>query len=262
MNGTLIGRGRTAEIFAWGDERALKLYKKGTASAQVEFEAGVGRLIFETGIPSPKVEGTIELEGQPGIVFERIMGLTMLEFMMQKPWRILAFARQFAELQAQIHAHPTHQLPAQTEKLKNRLGKTHLLPAQTKEKLLALLKSLPTDSTICHGDFHPDNIMMSPRGPIIIDWLDATQGNPLYDVARTSYLLTKSALPPGTGLSRRLLIRLFRNTFHFFYLRHYRKLKPFSRQELTRWTKIVAAVRLGEGIAEEEAQLLAIVKKI
>jgi uncharacterized protein (TIGR02172 family) len=262
MNGELIGRGRTAEIFAWGDERALKLYKKGTATAQVEFEADVGRLIFAAGIPSPKVEDTIELEGQPGIVFERIKGPTMLELMMQKPWRILAFARQFAELQAQIHIHQSQELPAQTEKLKKRFEENTLLPAETKEKLLALLKSLPTDSTICHGDFHPDNIMMSPRGPIIIDWLDATCGNSLYDVARTSYLLTKSALPPGTGLSRRVLIRLLRNTFHFLYLRHYRKLKPFSRQELAQWTKIVAAIRLGEGIASEEAQLLEFVKKI
>src|SRR5689334_19171301 len=120
MKGELIGRGRTAEIFAWGGGRALKLYRPGTPASWVEFEAETGRLIFEAGIPAPKVEGTIEVEGQPGIIFERVNGPTMLEYITGKPWLIFRAARQFADLQAKVHAHEAHHLPDQAEKIKKR----------------------------------------------------------------------------------------------------------------------------------------------
>lgn len=262
MKGALIGKGRTAEIYAWGEDQALKLYHQGISLPGVELEATAGRLIFEAGLPSPKVEGTVEVEGQPGIIFERVSGPTMLALFSRQPWLIFRSARQFAELQAAVHSHESGELPDQREKIKRRFERIPQFSAETRQKLLALLDSLPGGTTICHGDFHPDNILISPRGPVVIDWMDATRGNRLYDAARTSYLLSRAALPPGTGLARRLLINLFRKTFHFLYLRRYRQLKPFSNQEFARWGIIVAAARLTEGIAEEEAQLLAIVNQI
>lgn len=47
------------------------------------------------------------------------------------------------------------------------------------------------------ADFHPDNVLLAARGPVIIDWPDATRGQPLADVARTSLLLRLGGLPPG-----------------------------------------------------------------
>ena len=261
MKGKLIGRGRTAEIFAWGENQALKLYAKDIPAARVEGEAETGRLIFESGIPSPAVEGVIELEGQTGIIFERVTGPTMLEFITRKPWLIAAIARQFAELHFKMHSQQAHHLSSQGEKLKNRLENTPSISAETRHMLLDLLNNLPTGTAICHGDFHPDNIIMSTRGPVIIDWADATRGNSLYDLARTSYLLSRAKVPPGISLYRRVLLNLFRYTFHAFYLNRYRKLNPFSRSQLAEWTKIMAAARLVEGIDGEEAQLLAIVNR-
>ncbi len=260
MKGKLIGQGRTALIYARGEDQVLKLYEPCTTLAKVEYEAELCRCINKAGIPSPAVEGFIEVEGQPGIIFERICGPTMLEFATKKPWRIFKAARQFAELQAEMHSRPGSGLPSQTEKIKTRLEGVSLLAPRTRAKLTALLESLPAGEAVCHGDYHPDNLLMSPRGPVIIDWLDATAGHPLYDVARTSYLLLKAALPPGTGFRRRLVITVFRRVFHRLYLRRYRQLKPFSEKDFADWTRLVAAVRLDEGIGQEEKQLLAIIQ--
>lgn len=259
MKGKIIGRGRTALIYAWGNGQVLKLYEPGTPTARVEREVELGRRIQASGIPSPAVEGFIEEEGQPGIIFERVSGPTMLQYITAKPWLILGTARRFAELQADMHSRQVPELPALAEKIKARLAGIALLTAETKAQLITLLESYPAGDAVCHGDFHPDNLIMSPRGPVIIDWLDAARGNPLYDVARTSYLLSKAGLPPGTNLFRRTLIRLFRKTFHWRYLRRYRQVRPFTGQQLKDWYRLVAAARLVEGIAEEEAQLLAIV---
>ena len=259
MKGNIIGRGRTALIYAWGDGQALKLYERGTPALIAEQEAEIGRRIHEAGIPSPAIEGFIEVEGRPGIIFERVSGPTMLELAAKKPWRIYGAARQFAELQAQMHSRRVVGLPSQTGKIKTRLDRASLLSPEIKTKLLALLENLPAGEAVCHGDYHPDNLLMTPRGPVIIDWPDATEGNPLYDVARTSYLLSRADLPPGTGFARRLTLTGFRKVFHYIYLRRYRQLKPFSKDDFAGWTRIMAVARLVEGIHQEEKQLLAII---
>jgi aminoglycoside phosphotransferase (APT) family kinase protein len=51
------------------------------------------------------------------------------------------------------------------------------------------IESMPKHDKLCHGDFNPSNIIITPNGtPYILDWAHATQGNASADVART-YLL-------------------------------------------------------------------------
>src|ERR1044071_5794670 len=42
---------------------------------------------------------------------------------------------------------------------------------------------------LCHGDMHPSNVILAPDGPMIVDWFDASRGEPVADVARTCLLL-------------------------------------------------------------------------
>ena len=54
--------------------------------------------------------------------------------------------------------------------------------------LYARLENMPKHSKVCHGDFHPANIIIAEDKPYIIDWAHASQGNASADIART-YLL-------------------------------------------------------------------------
>lgn len=57
---------------------------------------------------------------------------------------------------------------------------------------------------LVHFDLHPDNVLLGPRGPVLIDWTNAHAGRPEADVALTWLILHTSA-----GLPGRLLARLF-----------------------------------------------------
>lgn len=258
--GALIGQGRTAEVFEWGETQILKLYRKEMPVHWVEIEARNGRAVCEAGIAAPVVEGLVEVDGRPGIIYERVRGPSMLEVLSRKPWLLGKLSRQFAELHAQMHTARHGELPSQLEMLKGAIDRATSLSPQNKEKILEKLAQLPGGAAACHGDFHPINILMSERGPAVIDWMTVTQGNALFDVARTSYLLSQAAIPPGTNFLMKLLILTLRSLFHFFYLQHYRKLRPFSRQDLQEWRGVIAAARLSEEIAPEKARLLAIVE--
>jgi hypothetical protein len=75
----LKGQGRTAEIYAWGTNQILKLFRSGWPLAAAEQEAQISRTVHELGLPVPATAGLIEVEGRHGIVFERIDGPSMLQ---------------------------------------------------------------------------------------------------------------------------------------------------------------------------------------
>lgn len=52
------------------------------------------------------------------------------------------------------------------------------------------IKQLPDGNYLCHGDFHPDNIIIDQKGKcFIIDFMNVCLGPWQYDVARTYFLL-------------------------------------------------------------------------
>ena len=68
QKGALIGHGRTADVYAWGEDRILKLYQPHMPAHLVEQEYRVTRAAQAAGIPAPATELLIEVDGHPGQV--------------------------------------------------------------------------------------------------------------------------------------------------------------------------------------------------
>jgi len=257
--GALIGRGRTAEIFAWGDNQVLKLFLE-EFSGDAGHELRVTQAAHDVSTLVPATECLVEIDGRYGIIFERITGPSMLEDLQSRPWKLVRYARMMAELHAEIHSHEAASLPSLRKGL-DRVIREHAddLPASLRQAVFDTLHQLPDGNSVLHGDFHPDNIIMSPRGPIIIDWQTAKRGDPLADVARTCLLLEIGApLPSRTKIS--WVLNLERRWVYSVYLKRYRQLRSHSEQELAAWQVPIAAARLtSEPISEEREQLLAFI---
>ena len=99
----LIGKGRLAEVFAWGDTQVLKLFAAGRDAAAIEAEARVSQIVHEAGVVTPGTHGVVEVEGRRGIVYDRALGTSMLGQLSAKPWRLFAFGRMLAELHVSVH---------------------------------------------------------------------------------------------------------------------------------------------------------------
>jgi aminoglycoside phosphotransferase (APT) family kinase protein len=125
------------------------------------------------------------------------------------------------------------------------------LPPEARTVAEATLDALPRGTSVCHGDFHPGNVVMSERGPVVIDWLTASRGNPVADVARTLLLATDAALPRYMGKVQVAMIQAARRRFGNVYLRRYQELRPIRVEELASWRLPLLAARLGEDIADE-----------
>jgi aminoglycoside phosphotransferase (APT) family kinase protein len=125
--------------------------------------------------------------------------------------------------------------------------------------VLDLLPALPDGDNLCHGDFHPGNVMLTTKGAVVIDWMTACSGSPWMDFTRTSLLL--SIGPKGAGNLLNPLVRLVIELFHSIYVRHYLELMPDHRNEQQKWIPIVAAARLNERIEPETQALVEVVRR-
>lgn len=259
--GGLIGQGRQAEIFAWGgDAQVLKLFSTGTPHSYVEDELEVCRAVQRAGLPVPEVRIIVELDGRYGIVFEMISGPSMLRELTSKPWTIFKGAKALAGLHLQMHGTKASGLPSQRDRLTRQITNAQALNDDRRQAILDALGRLPDGDFICHGDFHPDNILISPRGPVILDWPTATSGNPLADVARTSLLLTRGDIPDF--IAGRWIINVVRHLFHRSYIQQYLKQTGQTIESIEDWLVPVAAARLDEGIEAEYPMLLRMIDRL
>ncbi len=256
-----IAEGATAEIFAWDEDKILKLYHQGASPGEAEQEAVRASIAYDEGLNTPAVIDTITIENRQGIIFERVRGITMTEAIIANPQKLIPYAHLLAELQVDMHTRAASKLPLQRQWLQRQIQRVSEFASETKTAILTYLDRLPDDNVICHGDFHPDNILLTVEEPVIIDWVDATQGSPLADVARTALLLQISELPPSMSEPRRQKITEMRHLFSEAHLEHYTQIQSIARKAIARWDLPVAAARLTEGIGnDEKAGLLEIIK--
>jgi aminoglycoside phosphotransferase (APT) family kinase protein len=260
QKGPLLGQGRTAEVFAWGEFQVLKLFFTTWPVDWIHQEARVTRLVHEAGLASPAAGDIVEVEGRLGIVYERVDGPSMLEDVARHPWRVASLARQFTDLHLVMHRTTLEELPGGRELLTGLLRAAPRLGDEVKARLLGKLDRLPDQETICHGDYHPDNILMTRRGPIVIDWMSVTRGHPLADVAGTSLLFRVIDVPSTVGRLTRGLIEVLRRVFLSLYLRRYFGSSPHPRGQVDEWIPVMAAAYLGQGLtSREEARLISII---
>ncbi len=258
--GSILGVGFTAEIYAWRDGWVLKLFNQGIPRGAVEFEANLTRTVHSTGLPVPAVGEVLEVDGRYGLELERLDGISMLEAMANEPEKFQVYADQLAELQSESQKHRMPELPDLGERLRRKIMNVQTLPERVRAAALEMLVGLPEDDKLCHGDFHPGNILLSAHGPVIIDWIDAAHGSPILDFARSTLLFGGVQLPaefPGAGQLNPIL-----EDFYDAYRKRYFELNPVDPQEFNRWLPVVAAARLDENIYYDEQRLLSIAKKL
>ncbi len=273
--GKPLAVGATAEVHVWEAGRVLKLFHAGLPRAYAESEARVAGAVYEalrgagTPLLVPAVGSVVTVGDRYGLVYEQVEGQSLSNFVLEtRPHPIVACARRLAELHAAIHAVSAAgalmALPAQRERLRRAIHGAGGLSDPLRKAARQALASLSDDEPrLCHGDFHPANVLLTNSGKaIVIDWHDATRGNSLADVARTSLLLRVGTAPPSVLTDSEY--ETARQAFHEAYIERYFELRPEvgdRHAELGRWLPVIAAARLDESVAAlEQEKLLSLVQ--
>lgn len=258
--GKLIGKGMTAEVFELTDNKVLKLFFKRYGYKRVEYEANIGYAVHEAGVNSPIVYGVEEVNDRKGIVFEKIDGRTILKQMRNQPWLISYYAKQMAQLHYEMHNCHSDKLPSQIDLLFDAIGKTDDIDLRIKRRILYYLESLPRGNSVCHGDLHFDNIIVSDHGIVPIDWAKAYKGNPMGDVARTCMTIRSPTMPNGTSSLFAMPYLYGKLLTYREYINEYMRIANVTFEDIDAWTLPVAAARLRDKIPGEREWIIGIIE--
>jgi aminoglycoside phosphotransferase (APT) family kinase protein len=252
-----LGGGREADVYAWDEGRVVRLARDPSHAVRVEREALALEAARRAGVPVPAVYERLMIDGRPGVVLDRVDGDDLLVWLGRRPWALWPVARTLGRQHAALHrVEAPDGLPPLREELRRRL-RSRLVPADVRRLALARLERLPDGDRLCHGDFHPANLLRNGTGYAVIDWTNGSRGHPAADVARTVLLLGGGELPADSPPVVRRLERVARRVLRAGYLRAYGRELPLDEALVRRWRPVCAAARLSEDIEGERAELLA-----
>lgn len=259
---TVIGQGREAEIIAWDDDTVLRLPRPWARHIRVVDEAAAMRAAAASGVGVPKVYGTTVVDGRAGLIMERVEGPDLITLMGRRPWSVPRAARVVGRAQARMHevVAPT-ELPTTRARVRAKIEGASDLPAAFADHALTTLDALPDGGRLCHGDFHPGNVLLGDRGPAVIDWTGATRGDPAADLARTRLLLHIGVVEEYMPALVRRMQSFGRGAFFRLYVRAYRRIRPIDDDLVDRWEFVRAADRIFEGIDAERPALLDLLER-
>jgi tRNA A-37 threonylcarbamoyl transferase component Bud32 len=209
--GRLLARGRWADVYELGGGRVLKRYRDPATAAMAAYEAAVMAHARSNSIPVPEVH---EVRGCD-LVLDKVTGPTMLAELTTHLHQLGRHARTLADLHRLVHA------VTAPPGLRQPFG--------------------PGDAFL-HMDLHPDNVILSPSGPVLIDWQGAAAGPAPADMAQTWLLLRTSVIP--RPFWQRMAGSLGQRAFATAFLRQ------FGAAEVNSQLRVVATRRL------EDASLL------
>jgi hypothetical protein len=253
LEGAVVAVGSRSVVRMWGDDAVVKVPNDGVPSSWIRHEAQFTSAVWAIGVPAHRLLG-IEQHGDKLIsIYERVGGPTLWSLINAEPSRAATYGALLGELHARVlTVVPPVSLPRQGDRLRCKLRRASASFDVPYSESMARVPDARPSIGVCHGDFHPGNVVMSPGGPMIVDWFDACRGDAAADIARSSLLLgagvpNSKHLEHLPGHTPQIL-----GDVHAAYLATVCGRLEIDTRLVDRWRRVEAVARLAEGVDPTE----------
>lgn len=239
-------------ISNWGDgiykdkNKALKLFRNKPYEYVIE-KARIQSIVYNAGLPVPAVYGVKKInENEIVMEMDYIKGEPLIYENMDIEKRTEAL-KTLARLQSMINAVDAVDfgLPKYSTHIISEIKRTPYLSAKAKDKVFDLFYRLYKEkSNLCHGDFHPNNVLFDGEKHWIIDWDGAGTGEPVAD-ACIAYFYEYRFMPSIAGI----------------YVQEYCKHAGIKQEAFLAWRPIAAAYHVNIKTKEERDYILNIINE-
>lgn len=233
-----IAKGASAELFDIGGGRALKLFGDSVSDEMIAREAEVSIHASACGVPTAAAIGRETWQGRRGIIYPRLEGSTLMDWIRRNPIRAGWALDRMGEIQAAMHRAGGGRAGGGTLRSLKQVLTTDIAygpaPDALKRVAITYLETLPDGEALTHGDFHLGNVMMTPQGIVVIDWSKAATGHPAADAVRSEMLMRFGIGPTDwvTNLWRDWAAKRLRKS--------YMHMSAVTARDMEQWQPVVA----------------------
>lgn len=239
--GEALGYGITAIVYENNDDVIKVFYPKYGKNAAFK-EAYMLSTVENVGLNAPRVKSVDTIDGYWQLRMSKVNGESILmktikELSEHNLDNVVALTKQLADIHAEMNSKPGGSLPSSKNVIKEKIQKFDVLTEQEKEATIKYLDELEDGNSLCHGDFHGNQVLMQDDGSYkIIDFADIGSGNPAGDAALTWLNLSTPPAPLKELWSQVDMADI--------YLNEYIEKTGIEREEIEKWIKVQAAAFL------------------
>ena len=180
-----VGRGANGTIYRIDQDNVVKVYKNADALEEIQHEREVARLALILGIPTAISYDVVKVGNSYGSVFELLNARPFSKIIADEPDKMDWCVKEFVDMLIRIHSTvvPEGKLPNMKDTVISwaEFMQDHL-PEEAGKKLLALIKALPDDHHMIHGDYHTKNLVLQNDEVLLIDMDTLAVGHPILEL--------------------------------------------------------------------------------
>ncbi|MDA2311508.1 MULTISPECIES: aminoglycoside phosphotransferase family protein [Bacillus cereus group] len=231
----LVAKGNTAAIHLY-DNKIVKLFKDYLPDTESMNEAKKQKYAYSCGLPVPNVFEVTKIQNRQAIIMEYVKGDSIGDLLLNNLNEAERYINICVNEQKKIHSicMNTDEIESMRVRLERQIKSVHKLDEKQKGNILNKLHSIKFEPRLCHGDFHPFNLILSKKNVNIIDWVDASSGDIRADVFRTYLLYAQSHIDLAE-----------------MYLQIYCNNTDLTRGEIFQWAPIISAARFSEKVSSQ-----------
>lgn len=185
----LMSEGGQSKIYDFGNDTVLRVPKREMDYNSIRYEFFVYNFL-DGKLSVPHAHAIADYDAVPCLVMEKLAGSDLFTGLWEKPFILFSLPGILARLHGSLlSVRASDEFTTNHQKARHCVGNATILDDELKARLFNILERLPAGTNLCHGDFHPGNIIESGKKHYIIDWSSASIGSPLFDIAHTYLLL-------------------------------------------------------------------------
>ena len=180
-----IGRGANGTIYRIDQDNVVKVYNNADALADIQHEREVARIALVLGIPTAISYDVVRVGNSYGSVFELLNASSFSKIIEDHPEKIDWCVKEYTAMLKKIHdtVVPEGKLPdLRLTALDWAEFMRDYLPKDAADKLVSLVKAVPHDDHMIHGDYHTKNLELQGDEVLLIDMDTLAVGHPIFEL--------------------------------------------------------------------------------
>lgn len=259
----VIGQGANGTLYRIDKDNVVKVYNNADALSEIQHEREMAKIALVLGIPTAISYDVVKVAGSYGSVFELLNAKSFAHILINEPEKTDWCVKEFTDMMSRIHGTlvPHGKLPDIRE---TALGWVEFLkdylPEEYYIKARRLVREVPKDDHMIHGDYHIKNLELQDDEVLLIDMDTLAVGHPIFELASMYNAFIGFSEYDHGNVGRFLGLDFERSSdfFHKVLARYLGTEDPEKLQEVEDKARIVGYIRMirrsirRKGLEDEE----------